>query len=100
MKKIRTKNPKISRALKKKHSERIQNNIETLPDYIYSKKHNNSLKILIENHPNGVSDSSIAKMLRIRLPELNQMYNKILVKLKSNLTKENENGLTENQETN
>jgi hypothetical protein len=59
--------------------------IETDRDYIDSKKHNNSLQLLLEEHPTGVSDKIICKVLQISADELDEIYKTALAKFKAHL---------------
>ncbi len=80
-----TKNPKISKALKNRHKARVQEKLNTDPDYIYSKKFSNSLTAIIEKYPDGVPDTIIAKVLKIKPTQFNIVFDRILEKLKENL---------------
>ncbi len=88
MKKTRTKSPNISKALKAKHRARIINNINNDPDYVYFPEYKNSLKNVISDYPNGVSEGIIAKILKIKTSELQDIFNKVLIKLKQQLNRE------------
>jgi hypothetical protein len=79
------KNRKISKALKIRHKARIQEKINTDPDFIYSKKFNNSLAEIIKKYPNGVPDNLIAKVLKLKTSQYNNIFNKILSKLRDSL---------------
>jgi hypothetical protein len=86
MKKIKEiKNRKISKALKLRHKARIQDKINTDPDFIYSKKFNNSLAEIIARYPDGVPDNVIAKVLKLKTSQFNTIFNKILSKLRDSL---------------
>lgn len=82
----RIKNPKISKALKQRHKARIQDKINTEPDFIYSKKFNNSLLQILEKYPNGVPDNVIVKVLKLKTAQFNTLFSKILAKLRGDLS--------------
>lgn len=67
--------------MKKQRDSRI----ETDRDYIDSKKHNNSLKLLLEEYPSGVPDKTICKVLQVSADELDEIYKSALAKFKANL---------------
>jgi hypothetical protein len=54
-------------------------------DFINSPKYNNSLKKLLDEHPDGVSDSVICRVLKIEETELESIYLKALMKLKQSM---------------
>lgn len=53
------------------------------PDFINSPKYNNSLASFIEEHPEGVSDSVICKVLCITPEELLCIYKCAILKLRT-----------------
>jgi hypothetical protein len=59
--------------------------IETDKDFIDSKKHNNSLRLLLEEYPSGVPDKTICKVLQVSADELDEIYKSALAKFKANL---------------
>jgi hypothetical protein len=52
------------------------------PDFINSPKYNNSLASLLEDNPEGVSDSVICKTLCLSQEELLRIYNCAILKLR------------------
>jgi hypothetical protein len=56
--------------------------IDTEMDYIRSPKYRNSLRLLLDSHPNGVSDDMICRVLCISKEELALTYERILDKLR------------------
>jgi hypothetical protein len=52
-------------------------------DFILSPRHNNSLKALIEEHPDGVSDVTICRVLDLSKEELTNTYDSAIRKLRS-----------------
>ena len=61
----------------------IKNKIETLPDFIYSKRFDNSIEKFLERYPNGDAPTRvIAQCLLISEEEVNEIYNNVISKLK------------------
>ena len=60
--------------------------IDTDTDFVDSPKHNNSLKVLIADNPDGVTDRVICKVLRIDQEQLDKIYGRAILKLRENLT--------------
>lgn len=60
--------------------------IDSELDFIDSPKHNNSLKVLIAEYPNGVPDHIIRKVLRLPQNEVDSLYNSAILKLRESLT--------------
>ncbi len=56
--------------------------IETDPDYIYMKRFEFSLKKLIERYPEGCPDKVIAQALLISEPEVEELYQKAITRLR------------------
>ena len=79
------KNPKLSRALKKSHKNRVIEKISSEDDYIYSKKFNNSLNDILQKYPDGVPNNLIAKVLKIKASQIDSMLNRIFTKLKEQM---------------
>lgn len=52
-------------------------------DFILSPRHNNSLNKLIGEHPDGVSDVTICRVLDMSKDELTSTYNAAILKLRS-----------------
>ena len=55
--------------------------VESDPDFIVSKKDNNSLSILIERYPDGVPDKVICRTLQITPEELQKHYDRAILRL-------------------
>ena len=56
--------------------------IDTDPDFIVSPKHGNSLKRLLSNNPNGISDGTICKVLKLSQEEVDKAYASAILKLR------------------
>lgn len=52
-------------------------------DFVYSNKHDHSLKKLIMANPQGISDDKIAKALIISTEEVEKLYQSAIIKLRS-----------------
>jgi hypothetical protein len=65
----------------------LKRRIELEEDFINCPKSDNSLKTLMEQHPDGISNSRIAKVLMIEESEVEKLYLSALKKLKEELTK-------------
>ncbi len=74
-----------SKALKTFYKNKAIHRIATEPDYVFSKQFNFSIKELLEKHQDGLSDRSIAKLLKITPEELHSIFQNIIVKLKEGL---------------
>lgn len=59
--------------------------IDTDPDFVDSPKHNNSLRTLIADHPNGAPDHVIRRVLRLSQEEVEAVYLRAILKLRENL---------------
>lgn len=66
--------------------------VELDSDYIESAKYNNSLRQLLDDHPDGVPDSLICKILCISQEDLTSTYESAILKLKKALASESSNG--------
>lgn len=64
--------------------------IDIDPDFINSPKHGNSLRTLLKQNPNGVSESIICRVLSITPEELQSIYLNAIMKLRSHLGEEND----------
>ena len=69
----------------KTNKNNVKERILTEEDYIYCPRLSNSLKKLLEVHPNGVEDEKICKMLLIDQYELNKMYDNIIKKFRTHI---------------
>jgi phage terminase Nu1 subunit (DNA packaging protein) len=54
-------------------------------DFIDSPKHNNSLKRLIADHPNGAPEHVIRRVLRLTQEEVDAVYMRAIMKLRNSL---------------
>jgi hypothetical protein len=60
-------------------------------DFIYCPRLCNSLKKMVDKHPNGVEDGKIQKVLMLSLEEVVEHYNNALIKLRKILVDKEEN---------
>lgn len=65
----------------------VEQRLSTEEDYIFSKRHGNSLAALIEGHPDGVPESVIIRVLHLSRFELAKIWAKILKKLGNGMGK-------------
>jgi hypothetical protein len=63
------------------------------PDYVNSAKHNNSLKVLLDQNPDGVKDAVICRVLCISPEELQIIYRSAIMKLRNTLGENNDDEL-------
>ena len=70
---------------KKKSKEDIKDKIYNEEDFIHCPRLGNSLKKLIEKHPNGVEDDRIAKVLLISEDEVKSIFSRAIVKLRETI---------------
>jgi hypothetical protein len=56
--------------------------IDLDPDFIVSPKHGNSLTAFMEDYPEGVSDTVIARVLRMSEKEVQETYERAIMKLR------------------
>lgn len=66
-------------------NEEIKNSIETDPDFVYYPTLNNSLKRVLDTHPEGLDDATIAKALMISEDEVVEIFTKAIRKIKEQL---------------
>lgn len=59
--------------------------IDADPDFVDSPKHNNSLRALIAEYPNGAPDHVIRKVLRLSQDEVDAVYGRAILKLRESL---------------
>lgn len=64
---------------------RVLELIQTDEDYIYSRRFDNSLKKLLERHPDGAPDSVIAAVLLVDVATIDTMYDAIVQKLREHM---------------
>ena len=62
-----------------------KHNIEEDEDFIDCPKFKNSIKKLIDKHPDGIEDDMIAKVLNITPQEVKKIYAGAIVKLQKSL---------------
>jgi len=60
--------------------------VESEEDYIYCPHSKNSLKVLVQKNPEGVSNERIAKVLMMTEEEVEETYESALEKIKAKLT--------------
>lgn len=65
--------------------ERLRKRILEEEDFIYSPRHANSLKKLVEMNPDGIEDEKISKILLIGQKDLQDIWNSVITKLKQKL---------------
>lgn len=82
----RIKNLKISKALKQRHKAKVQEKINTEPDFVYSKKFNHSMLEMLQKYPDGVPDNVIMKVLKLKPNQFQILFSKILTKLRETLS--------------
>lgn len=63
----------------------IRERIETEPDFIAIKRFDYSLNKLLERYPEGVPTRVIAQALMMEESEVEELYQKIIAKLRKNL---------------
>lgn len=66
---------------KKEEVDRVHND----PDYIYSKKHGNSLKKFKELNGSPISDHRIAYLLLMSTADVSSIYNNIIKKARQKM---------------
>ena len=64
--------------------------ISSDPDFVNSLKHGNSLRELLRQNPNGVSDAVICRILCVTPEELQLIYESAIMKLRTSLGEEND----------
>ncbi len=69
----------------------IEEKINSEEDFIYCPRMNNSLKVFINSHPDGVDNTRIAKVLLIKEEEVEEIYQSAIKKFQENLKKEIKN---------
>jgi hypothetical protein len=57
--------------------------LESDPDFIYSKRFEFSLQMLLEKHPDGVSDRIAAAALMVTEDDVKDIYDGIVAKLRA-----------------
>lgn len=56
--------------------------LDTDPDFILSPRHDNSLRKMMSENPDGVTDATICRALDISKEELQQIYDSAILKLR------------------
>lgn len=70
----------------KKEKKTPKEMIETDEDYINCPHSKNSLRVLIQKNPDGISNERISKVLMITEKEVEEAYESALSKIKAKLT--------------
>lgn len=65
--------------------EELRRRIAEEPDFIHSKKFENSLKLLLKKYPDGVPDRTAARVLMITMDELDEIYDSIIGKCRAKM---------------
>jgi hypothetical protein len=69
----------------KKTTKDIKQLIETDEDFIYCPRLGNSLDKFIDNHPDGVDEDRIAKVLMMTEEEVREIFEQALKKLRKGM---------------
>lgn len=56
--------------------------LDTDPDFICSPKHDNSLKKFMDDHPDGVPDATISRVLKMTEEEVEETWKRAILKLR------------------
>lgn len=72
-----------------KDKKELQKKIANKEDFVYSPKHSNSLKKILDRHPEGISDEKIQKVLLLSKEEFAEVYANILSKIREFFNKGN-----------
>jgi hypothetical protein len=64
------------------NSDEAKRLVETDPDFVYTKRFSFSLKKLLERYPDGCPDRVIAQALLVSEPEVEELYQKAVIKLR------------------
>lgn len=68
-----------------KNKDEIKKRIQSEEDFIYCPRLGNSLKTLIDKHPDGVEDKRIAKVLLMSEEEVQSIFTSALIKIRKAL---------------
>jgi hypothetical protein len=60
--------------------------LDSDPDFIIAPRHDNSLKRLMNDNPDGVPDTAICKALDLSKEELQNIYDSAILKLRRAMT--------------
>ncbi len=66
-------------------SEQVKQKINNEPDFIFLKRFDFSLKNLLDRYPDGVPNRIIAQALQMTEVEVEDLYQKVLVKLRERI---------------
>lgn len=59
--------------------------LESDRDFILSKRYNDSLRLILKDNPNGIPDRVICRILKISQEELEKIYNRAILSMRSKL---------------
>jgi hypothetical protein len=68
-----------------KNDQQLKVRVNEERDFIYCPKYDNSIYRLIQHHPEGLEIDRIAKVLLMTTEEAEELYNKILKKLREGM---------------
>lgn len=63
----------------------LRKKIQEDPDFVYCPRLGNSLKKLVDKHPDGIDDERIEKVLLLSAKEVEAIYNSALEKLRKSV---------------
>lgn len=65
--------------------EEARKKVQTVPDFVNSKRHDYSLKKLEERYPDGAPDNVVASALMIEEEQVEPEFEKVVVKLRETM---------------
>jgi hypothetical protein len=65
--------------------EETRKKVNTVPDFVNSKRYDHSLKKLEDRYPDGAPDNVIANALMIEVEEVEPEFDKVVVKLRKEM---------------
>lgn len=65
--------------------EEMVEKLKSEPDFIFGPKYRNSVQELLRRYPNGVPDKIIAQVLGISIPEVEEAFQLVILKIRSEL---------------
>ena len=68
-----------------KNKKILRKKIKNDPDFVYCPRLGNSLKKLMDKHPEGIDDERIEKVLLMSKKEIEETYNSALEKLRKSI---------------
>lgn len=68
-----------------KDKKTLRKKIQEDPDFVYCPRLGNSLKKLVDKHPDGIDDERIEKVLLMSAKEVEAIYNSALEKLRKSV---------------